>query len=386
MPAMETLAASIRTQAHAAGFERVGFAAAASAPHAAGLRAWLEAGMQGSMAYMQDPDGRRADPVRYVPWARTVIVVGLAYRSHQEVSAAADRGAISSYAWGRDYHTVVRARLETLRAAIAAEVPDARLHPFVDTSPVLEKGLAEAAGVGWRGKHSNVIAQRDGSWFFLGGLLTDLVLPPDAPARDRCGTCEHCIDVCPTRAIVRPYVVDARLCIAYLTIEHRGSIARELRPLVGNHIFGCDDCQDVCPWNRHAQRTRLPEFEAREGALNPALLDLIGISRTEWNRRFKKTPVRRATYEGFVRNVAIALGNWGDPQGVAPLVARLGDPSRVVREHVAWALGRIGSTAALNALRARCEVEDDAAVREEIDAALGGRPAHPGDTSWSSPS
>lgn len=228
---METLAASIRTQARAAGFERVGFAAAAPAPHAAGLRAWLEAGMHGTMAYMGDADGRREDPVRYVPWARTVIVVALAYRSRQEVSAAPDRGAISSYAWGRDYHTVVRARLETLRTAIAAQVPGARLHPFVDTAPVLEKGLAEGAGVGWRGKHSNVIAQRDGSWFFLGGLLTDLELPPDAPARDRCGTCTRCIEVCPTRAIVRPYVVDARRCIAYLTIEHRGSIARELRPL-----------------------------------------------------------------------------------------------------------------------------------------------------------
>lgn len=369
---MESLAALIRARAHDAGFERVGFAAAAPAPHAEGLRAWLAAGMQGSMTYMQDPDGNREDPTRYLPWARSVIALGLAYRSGQEVSADPDRGAISSYAWGRDYHAVVRARLETLRASIAAAAPGTRTHPFVDTSPVLEKGLAEAAGIGWRGKHSNVIAQRAGSWFFLSGLLTDLELPPDGVARDYCGTCVRCIDVCPTGAIVRPYVVDARRCIAYLTIEHRGSIDRELRPLLGNHVFGCDDCQDVCPWNRHAVRTRLPEFEARPGALNPALLDLIGISRSEWNRRFKKTPVRRATYEGFVRNVAVALGNWGDPQAVPALAARLDDPSPLVREHVAWALGRIATTDAQNALRARHAVEEDAAVLEEIDAALGG--------------
>lgn len=369
---MESLAALIRARAHDAGFERVGFAAAAPAPHAAGLRAWLAAGMQGSMAYMQDPDGNREDPVRYLPWARSVIALGLAYRSNQEVTADPDRGAISSYAWGRDYHAVVRARLERLREAIAAAAPGARTHPFVDTSPVLEKGLAEAAGIGWRGKHSNVIAQRAGSWFFLSGLLTDLELPPDSVARDHCGTCVRCIDVCPTGAIVRPYVVDARRCIAYLTIEHRGSIDRELRPLLGNHIFGCDDCQDVCPWNRHAVRTRLPEFEARPDALNPALLELLGISRSEWNRRFKKTPVRRATYEGFVRNVAVALGNWGDPQAVPALAARLADPSPLVREHVAWALGRIATTDAQDALRVRRSVEDDAAVLEEIDAALGG--------------
>jgi len=385
MRAMESLAATIRARAHEAGFERVGFAAAGPAPHAAALRTWLESGMHGTMAYMQDPDGRRADPVRYVSWARSVIALGLAYRSDQATTSDADRGAISSYAWGRDYHPVVRARLERLRASIAALVPEARTHPFVDTSPVLEKGLAEAAGIGWRGKHSNVIARRDGSWFFLGGLLTDLELPPDAPARDHCGTCARCIDVCPTRAIVRPYVVDARLCIAYLTIEHRGSIDRELRPLIGNHIFGCDDCQDVCPWNRHAVRTRLPEFEAREGALNPALLDLIGISRPEWNRKFKKTPVRRATYEGFVRNVAVALGNWRDARAVPGLCGRLADPSPLVRGHVAWALGRIATPTAIDALRTRRAVEDDATVCDEIDAALGGAPTHPDTEPRSSP-
>jgi epoxyqueuosine reductase len=215
-----------------------------------------------------------------------------------------------------------------------------------------------------------LIAKRAGSWFFLGGLATDLEVAPGAPARDHCGTCTRCITACPTGAIVAPYVLDARLCIAYLTIELRGPIPRPLRPLIGNRIFGCDDCQDVCPWNRFAQRTRVAEFEPRDGNLNPLLLDLIGITRSEWNRRFKKTPVRRAHYEGFVRNVAVALGNWAAPEIVPPLVARLDDAAPLVRGHVAWALGRARTEAARAALVARAAHEDDAWVREEIAFAL----------------
>jgi len=368
---MATLAESIREAAHRIGFERVGFTAAAPAPQSARLRDWLDAGMHATMAYMQDPDGRREDPKNYVPWARSIVVVALAYRTDDRLSTDPSRGAISSYAWGSDYHREVRSRLEVLRTAIAALAPASRTHPFVDTSPVLEKGFAEAAGIGWRGKHTNVIAQRDGSWFFLGGLLTDLELRPDAPARDRCGTCERCLDVCPTGAIVAPYVVDARRCIAYLTIENRGPIDRALRPLIGNRVFGCDDCQDVCPWNRHAARTRIAAFEPRDGSSNPLLVSLVSMTRTEWNRRFKKTPVRRATYEGFIRNVAVALGNWGAPEAAAGLIARIDDPSALVRGHVAWALGRVGTAEALAALQRRRSVEEEAWVRDEIDAALG---------------
>jgi epoxyqueuosine reductase len=364
------LSAAIRAAARRAGFEHVGFTPAVPAPRAERLRAWLDAGMHGTMGYMEDPEGRRADPARYVEWARSVIVTALAYRSADAVSQDPAAGAISSYAWGRDYHRVVRERLEALRRTIGELAPGARTHPFVDTSPVLEKGLAEAAGLGWRGKHTNLIARRDGSWFFLGGVLTDLELAADPPAPDRCGTCTRCIDVCPTGAIVAPYVVDARRCIAYLTIEHRGSIDPALRPAIGNRVFGCDDCQDVCPWNRHAVRTRVPQFSPRDGAHTPPLLELMAMSRSDWNRRFKKTPVRRATYEGFLRNVAIALGNWAAPDAVPALVARLADDSALVRAHVAWALGRCGGEVAQGALRARRVVEPEGDVLEEIELAL----------------
>jgi epoxyqueuosine reductase len=370
MPHMSTLSEAIRDAAREIGFDPVGLAPADPAPRAAELRRWLERGMHGTMRYMEDPDGHRADPSRYLPWSRSLVVVGLLYFTGHELSHDPEFGAISRYAWGRDYHREVRERLEQLRARVEALAPGCRTHAFVDTSPILEKGVAEAAGLGWRGKHTNLLRKRAGSWFFLGGLATDLELEPNAPARNHCGTCNRCIDICPTRAIVAPYVLDARLCISYLTIEHRGPIPRELRAAIGNRIFGCDDCQEVCPWNRFAQRTRVEGFEPRDGNLNPFLLDLLGMSRREWNRRFKKTPVRRAHYEGFVRNVAVALGNWGAPEAAPALLARLDDPSPLVRGHVAWALGRVDTPESRTALESQLQLEDDAWVREEIEAAL----------------
>src|SRR5262245_43025579 len=375
---MASLTEQIRVRARTAGFDLVGITTAHRAPLADMLRAWLEQGMHGTLRYMEDPEGRRADPGVYLPWARSLVVVGLDYWTPYPLPATPEKGAISRYAWGLDYHRIVRARLETLRAAITELAPDCRTHPFVDTSPVLEKGVAEAAGIGWRGKHTNLLRRRHGSWFFLGGVATDLELEPDAPARDHCGTCTRCIDVCPTHAIVAPYVLDARLCISYLTIEHRGPIARELRSHIGNRIFGCDDCQDVCPWNRFAQRTQVEGFEPREGNANPLLVDLMGMTRSEWNQRFKKTPVRRSHYEGFLRNVAVALGNWGAPEAVPALVARLDDASPLVRGHVAWALGRVATAAARAALESRQVAETDAWVREEIAAALVESSAMPG--------
>ena len=370
-PRMLALPERIRAAAVEAGFDLVGFAASRPAPLAERLGDWLAQGMHGTMQYMEDPDGRRADPERYLPWARSLVVVGLSYHTGHALSQAPERGAISRYAWGRDYHVEVRARIERLRAALEALAPGCRTHPFVDTSPVLEKGVAEAAGLGWRGKHTNLLRKRLGSWFFLGGLATDLEIAPDRPGRDHCGTCTRCIDVCPTRAIIAPYVLDARLCISYLTIEHRGPIPRALRAGVGNRVFGCDDCQEVCPWNKFATRTRVAEFEPHDGNLNPLLLELLALSRSQWNRRFKRTPVRRAHYEGFLRNVAVAIGNWGAPEAVPGLAARLDDPSPLVRGHVAWALGRIGTAPAHAALVARRRREDDAWVEEEIALALG---------------
>ena len=367
---MQGLSEQIRRRAREAGFALAGITTAHRAPLADMLRAWLERGMHGTMRYMEDGDGRRADPQLYLPWARALVVVGLNYYTAHALSSSPEHGAISRYAWGRDYHRLVRERLERLRAAIAALAPGCRTQPFVDTSPVLEKGVAAAAGLGWRGKHTNLLRKQYGSWFFLGGLATDLELEPDPPARDHCGTCRRCIDVCPTRAIVAPYVLDARLCISYLTIELRGPIPRALRPLVGNRIFGCDDCQDVCPWNRFAQVTHVAGFEPGDGNLNPRLVDLMGLTRSEWNRRFKRTAIRRAHYEGFLRNVAVALGNWGTPAALPALLVRLDDASPLVRGHVAWAVGRIGTTEARAALARRLAVEETAWVREEIESAL----------------
>ena len=361
---------ALRKAALDTGFDHVGFAAAVPGPQAEHLPQWLADGMHGSMAYLEDADGRRGDPRRYLPWARSLLVVGLTYDSGDVLSQASHHGALSRYAWGRDYHRVMRRRLEQLRAVVTELSPQSRTHPFVDTSPLLEKGIAQAAGIGWQGKHTNLIRKRSGSWFFLGGLATDLRLQPDAASRDHCGTCTRCIDICPTRAIVAPYLLDARLCIAYLTIEHRGPIARELRRPIGNRIFGCDDCQDVCPWNRHAQKTTIPEFHPAPGNLNPRLLDLIGMTKSEWNRRFKKTPVRRAHYEGFIRNVAIALGNWGNPDAVAPLADRLDDASALIRGHIAWALGETRTDTAQRALQKHLPMEQDSWVREEITLAL----------------
>ena len=376
---MEALTARVRAAATEAGFDLVGISPAQRAPLAEQLHAWLQHGMHGTMRYMEDPEGHRADPVAYLPWARSLVLVGLNYQTPHALSQDPARGAISRYAWGLDYHRLLRARLEKLRQAMDVLAPGSRTHPFVDTSPVLEKGVAEAAGLGWRGKHTNLLRKRYGSWFFLGGLGTDLRLGYDRPARDHCGTCTRCITACPTGAIVAPYVLDARLCISYLTIELRGPIPRALRPLVGNRIFGCDDCQDVCPWNRFATSTTEPGFEPRQGNLNPLLLDLMGMAKNEWNRRFRHSPIRRAHYAGFLRNVAVALGNWGAPEAVPTLLARLDDPHPLVRGHVAWALGQCGRggarEGAVAALQDRLAHETDSWVREEIELAClrGGR-------------
>ena len=352
---MISLADAIRARAREAGFEFAGVAPACPAPGAERLREWLAAGMHGTMSWMEDPLGHRSDPRLALPWARSLVLVAASYFTGEAPSPDPAHGAISRYAWGRDYHHEVRARLAALAGAVAALVPGCRMLPFADTSPVLEKGHAEAAGLGWRGKHTNLLRKQHGSWFFLGGLATDLDLAPDAPARDHCGTCTRCIDICPTRAIVAPYVLDARRCIAYLTIENRGPIPVELRPAIGNRIFGCDDCQEVCPWNKFAVRTSSAGFQPRAGNLDPFLPALFALTRGQWNRRFGPTPVRRAHYDGFLRNVAVALGNWGSCEAAAALATRLDDPSPLVREHVVWGLERCRHQAAAAAAPAREE-------------------------------
>jgi epoxyqueuosine reductase len=261
-------------------------------------------------------------------------------RAARDVLADAARGYVARYALGRDYHKIMRRRLQRLADSIAMRIGKFGYRVFVDSAPVLEKALARNAGLGWIGKHTNLL-DRDGSWFLLGEIYTDLPLPADAPVAEHCGSCRACLDVCPTRAIVAPYELDARRCISYLTIEHRGSIPEELRPAIGNRIFGCDDCQLFCPWNKFAQPTGADDFAVRHGLDGAALVELFAWPEREWQERTAGSALRRAGYEGWLRNVAIALGNAPpDERIVAALEARANDASAVVREHVQWALAR----------------------------------------------
>ncbi|HEY3226484.1 MAG TPA: tRNA epoxyqueuosine(34) reductase QueG [Planctomycetota bacterium] len=361
------LAEQIKTRARELGFEKAGIARVGPLPRAAFLREWLARAYQGDMNYMARDPERREDPSRYDPGAKSVVCVAQNYYTGPRPPAAPSEGVISRYAWGRDYHDVLGERLDRLREFIASRGHRARV--CVDTSAVLEKLWARAAGLGWQGKHSNLIAKDLSSWFFIGEILVDAELEPDRPfERDHCGTCSRCIDVCPTRAIVAPYVLDARRCISYLTIEHRGPIARELRPLMGNLIFGCDLCLDVCPWNRFAQVTRDPAFEPRPDLSAPRLVEFLGMTDAEFRRRFKGSPILRAKRGGFLRNVCIALGNSGDLSVIPDLVEKgLGDSDPLVRMHAAWALGRLGAAEPLGSREA---IETDTGVRQEIETAL----------------
>jgi epoxyqueuosine reductase len=277
---------------------------------------------------------------------------------------------VARYARGRDYHKVFTRRLKELEAAIRIEFPGAGTRRYVDTGPVLEKLWAERAGIGWRGKHTNLLSREWGSWLLLGAILLDIELEPDPPAGDHCGTCVRCVEVCPTAAITGPYELDATRCISYLTIEHRGSIPVELRPGMGTHVFGCDDCLDVCPWNRFARASREADFRPRPEVVAPLLAELVSLDETGFRERFAGTAVMRAKREGLARNACVALGNLGSADHVPVLRGALADASPVVREHAAWALGRIGSPSARSALREAGDRTTDSGTREAIRAAL----------------
>jgi epoxyqueuosine reductase len=330
------------------------------------------------MRWMERDPSRRADPTAVLPAARTVISVALGYYRGDWPAApseesGAPRGRIARYAWGRDYHKRLKKKLLRLAAAIGELTPAARTLAYVDTGPVLDRGWAERAGLGWIGKNTNVILKGRGSWSFLGEILTDLVIPPDPPARNYCGRCARCIAACPTGAIVGPYELDARRCISYLTIEHRGPIPLALRPAIGTRIFGCDDCQEVCPWNRFATRTANPDFSERPEQQTPELIPLLNLDLSSFAVRYQGTALRRAGRDRFVRNVAVALGNLGDPRATEPLRRSLErDPSALVRGHAAWALGRIGGEEARAALTSAWGTEADPDVRREIEYARSG--------------
>ncbi len=375
----------IRAEAKRLGFDAVGFARAEEHPHAERLRAWLAEGRHGTMRWMARDPERRGDLRTVLPEARTVISVALGYyrgewpdeprgrpsRDGATLDPVA-RGRIARYAWGRDYHKRLRKRLLALAAAVRTLTPSARFVAYVDTGPVLDRAWAERAGIGWIGKNTNVILKGAGSWYFLGEIVTDLALPADPPAKNYCGTCARCLRACPTGAIVGPYQLDARRCISYLTIEHRGPIPIELRPSIGTRIFGCDDCQEVCPWNRFATPTANPDFAERPEQQTPALLPLLELDEGAFASRYQGTALRRAGRNRFVRNVAVALGNLRDRRAVAGLArALLGDVDPVVRGHAAWSLGRIGGPAASAALHQAASSERDAEARLEIRYALG---------------
>ena len=328
------------------GFAEVGIADCDLGAAEAGLFAWLDEGHHGEMDYMAAHGTKRSRPGELVPGTVRVISARLDYfppdaADPHAVLNDADAAYVSRYALGRDYHKVLRSRLQTLAERISAAAGAHHFRVFSDSAPVLEVELATKAGLGWRGKHTLLLNRRHGSWFFLGEIYTDLPLPVDPPQAEHCGSCHACIDVCPTQAITAPYRVDARRCISYLTIEHRGSIPPELRPLLGNRIYGCDDCQLACPWNRFAQTSSLPDFSVRNGLDRARLIDLFAWTETEFNERLAGSPIRRIGHERWLRNLAVALGNAPpSPEVREALQSRLQHPSPLVHEHVAWALAR----------------------------------------------
>jgi epoxyqueuosine reductase len=341
------LAALIKRWGSELGFQRVGITATDLSQDEARLLDWLDKGYHGEMAYMQQHGRKRSRPQELLPGTVRIISVRMDYWPPQ--AAAADtqlndpaRAYVARYALGRDYHKLVRKRLQQLAERIATQVGRFGYRAFTDSAPVLEKAIARNAGLGWLGKHTNLIDERGGSWFFLGELFTDLPLPVDPPASAHCGTCQACIDICPTGAIVAPYQLDARRCISYLTIELRGPIPESLRPLLGNRIYGCDDCQLVCPWNRFARPSGEADFLPRHALDNATLVELFRWTEAEFLARTEGTAIRRIGHTSWLRNVAVALGNGPrSAEAVAALTARRDHTSSLVREHVDWALRQL---------------------------------------------
>ena len=344
-PDYVALAGRIRALAQEFGFQRCGITGIDLAPDEAHLRDWLAQGLYGSMDWMARHGEMRGRPEELHPGTVRVISVGLDYgRDSDEAWATLDDGErayVARYALGRDYHKLMRQRLQRLADRIAEVVGPFGHRVFVDSAPVLERALARNAGLGWIGKHTCLIDKDGGSFFFLGEIYVDLPLPVDKPASEHCGTCRRCIDICPTQAITAPYRLDARRCIAYLTIEHEGAIPEDLREPIGNRIFGCDDCQLICPWNKFAKRTDEPDFRARNNLDKATLVELFAWDEEEFLRRTEGTAIRRSGHERWLRNIAVALGNApGTPEVIDALRARRESASPMVREHIEWALRR----------------------------------------------
>jgi epoxyqueuosine reductase len=374
-----SLTERLKQHARLLGFSVAGVVEARPGRRLKAYRRWLARQYHGEMAYMARPDRvvRREDLNVILPGVRSILCVGLDYEAIQPPAAIAEdpsRGRISNYAWAADYHAVMTPRLRRLAAWLRRETGgDAACKVYVDTGAILERDHAETAGLGFVGKNTMLIRPRRGSWFFLGELMTTAWLAPDLTRKPMpgCGTCSRCLQACPTGAFPEPYVLDARRCISYLTIELKGRIPVELRPLVGNWVFGCDVCQEVCPFNRFAPAGEHAAFRPKSWDLAvPPLLDLLRLDEAGFEARFGRSPVRRIKRRGLLRNACVAAGNWGSQAAVPLLVSLLSDPEPLVRGHAAWALRRIGGDPALRALSRALSVEEDSQVREELAGRL----------------
>jgi epoxyqueuosine reductase len=338
----EELKKELIAYARELGFDSCRIAACAAPEHASEFRTWLREGAAGEMSYMERGEEKRCDPQKVLPGARSIVVLALNYWQGESATpkgVGAATGSIARYAWGEDYHEVISRKLDKIDNVLRGFGGTQK--SYVDTGPILERDHAAQAGIGWHGKSTMLINTRLGTWFFLGEILTTLELPPDAPQRDRCGTCERCIKACPTGAITAPHRLDARRCISYLTIELKGSIPVELRPLVGNRIFGCDDCLDACPWNRFAQVSRETAFSARRSTTGMLLRDYLKLTDEEFRALLRNSPIKRIKRRGFLRNVCVALGNVGSLADLSALRRAASDPDELIAEHAVWAIERI---------------------------------------------
>jgi epoxyqueuosine reductase len=365
------LTTELKRRATELGFSRCGICPAVSPPGAARLDEWLAAGYAGEMSYLADRRGAYGDPNLVLDGVRSIIMLAMNYRTDEPNQITEGQGRVSRYAWGdADYHDLIRARLNALGDFLIQQSPGAKARGVVDTAPLLEREFAELAGLGWIGKNTLLINRHEGSWFFLAALLTDIELAYDAAHEmDHCGTCRACLDACPTGAFPQPYVLDASRCISYLTIELRDQIPLELRSSMGDWVFGCDICQDVCPWNSRAPRSMQPEFSPRLDSNPVELAELFGLNDDAFRARFRHTPLWRPKRRGLLRNAAIALGNRPTESAIPALIRGLNDREGIVRGACAWALGRCGSHVAHEALIERLGRETDAEVVSEIKAA-----------------
>jgi epoxyqueuosine reductase len=361
-------------QAHALGFESVRVTRPGAIPEAGDrLLAFLADGRHGTMEWMAANADRRRDPRQLWPEARSVVMLAMSYAPETDpmlALAERSRGVVSTYAKRADYHDVMKGKLKELAGRLERDTA-LPVKVFVDTAPLMEKPLAEAAGIGWQGKHTNLVSRQAGSWLFLGAILSAADLPPDEAEEDHCGSCSRCLDVCPTAAFPAPYQLDARRCIAYLTIEHKGHIAEEFRAPIGNRIFGCDDCLAVCPWNKFAETAQETRLHVKEELDNPPLAELLALDDDAFRTRFRGTPVKRTGRDRVVRNCLIAAGNTRDPALLPHVAPLLADPSPIVRAMAIWAFRRLASAEAVEAARASyAPAETDAEVRSEWETEI----------------